>query len=480
MNVIVIYSDTLRPDHIGANGNDAVKTPNLDRLASESVVFERAYTANFPTVPNRFDLLTGRFSFTHFEWGPLPGEAVSLGEVLAENGCVTQLIHDTPWISAHGYNFSRGFSGWKWIRGQETDRYSTAPRDPELPFPPEKLRMGGDSLAQYLRNVSRRRREEDYFPAMTMREAARWLEENRDSGDFLLWVDTFDPHEPWDPPGHYLAGYGGPAESKCYYPRYDFCEAYGDEEVQDMRRHYAGEVTLVDTWVGYLLRRLEELRLAEDTAVIFTSDHGMCLGEHNFIGKSIIREKSTAHVPLWEVISHIPLFVRVPGVKPRRTSALVQTPDITATVYDLAGVEPPETVQGVSLLPVVEMVRDDHRDVAVSSSSLVHGTKARRFSTVTFENWQLIYGGEKTEPADAASATVDSQVRTEQPLYRPGEPGVELYNLADDPAGETDVAADHPDVVEELHARYVEFLRKMDCPADVLENRLRLPEGWKS
>lgn len=86
MNVILIYSDTLRRDHLGAYGNDWIKTPNLDRLASESVVFDRAYTASFPTVPNRHDVLTGRFTFTYAEWGPLPDDAVSVGEVLKDNG----------------------------------------------------------------------------------------------------------------------------------------------------------------------------------------------------------------------------------------------------------------------------------------------------------------------------------------------------------------------------------------------------------
>ncbi|MHC4714889.1 MAG: sulfatase family protein, partial [Planctomycetota bacterium] len=242
------------------------------------------------------------------------------------------------------------------------------------------------------------------------------------------------------------------------------------------RACYAGEVSLVDTWVGHLLGRIDELGLADDTAVIFTTDHGFCIGEHNFTGKSIIREDESAHIPLWDVISHIPLFIRVPGVTPRRTGALVQTPDMTATIYELAGVAQPATVQGESLVPILEGRRDEHRGIAVTSSSLIHGTSARRFSTITSEDWQLIYGGYAYAPAPASASTVDSVRRHEKELYRPGTPGIELYNLAEDPAGETGVAAKHPDVVRALHGKYVEFLKGIDCPPEVLENRSRLPE----
>jgi arylsulfatase A-like enzyme len=474
MNVVLIYSDTMRRDHLGAYGNEWIKTPNLDRLAAQSVVFDRAYTASFPTVPNRHDLLTGRFTFTYAEWAPLPPDAVSVGEVLKDGGFVTMMIGDTPHIFNHGYNYQRGFSGWQWIRGQENETYRTYPFDPKVPAPAKSRRP--ETVRQYFRNVHLRRWEEEYFPAMTMREGARWLEENRKAENFFLYVDTFDPHEPWDPPPHYLELYEKDYSGEnVMYPRYDFADYLAPEELRHARACYAGEVTLVDTWVGYILRRLDELDLAGDTAVIFTTDHGFCIGEHNFTGKSIIREDESAQIPLWDVISHIPLFIRVPGAKPRRTDAIVQTPDVTATIYDLAGVKAPGTVQGVSLVPLVRG-KGAGRDVAVSSSSLIHGVHARRFSTITSENWQLIYGGARYQKADASASTVDSLKRWENELYKPGSPGIELYNLAEDPAGETDVAAKNRDVVERLHKRHVEFLREIDCPADVLENRLRLPE----
>jgi len=108
MNFVVIVSDTFRRDHLGCYGNSWIHTPNLDRLASESIVFDRAYAASFPTVPNRRDVLTGRFCFTYSDWAPLPENEVVLAQVMKGGGYVTMLVADTPHFLAHGYNFSRG------------------------------------------------------------------------------------------------------------------------------------------------------------------------------------------------------------------------------------------------------------------------------------------------------------------------------------------------------------------------------------
>ncbi|RLE75246.1 MAG: sulfatase, partial [Thermoprotei archaeon] len=129
LNFILVVSDTFRWDLL--NGRFKVKegvyakTPNLDKLYRESIAFTRAYHASFPTVPNRLDLLTGRFTFTYYDWSPLPRDEVTLPMILRRQGYVSMLIADTPHILKDGYNFDRGFDGWVWIRGQENDRYRT-------------------------------------------------------------------------------------------------------------------------------------------------------------------------------------------------------------------------------------------------------------------------------------------------------------------------------------------------------------------
>ncbi|MEK7270320.1 MAG: sulfatase-like hydrolase/transferase, partial [Planctomycetota bacterium] len=119
MNVIQIVCDTLRPDYIGAYGNPWIRTPNLDRLAAESVVFENAYAGSFPTLPHRTDLFTGRYAFRKFGWEGLPAEETPIASLLSNAGVKTQFILDNPHLISFGRGFDRGFGGSEWIRGQE-------------------------------------------------------------------------------------------------------------------------------------------------------------------------------------------------------------------------------------------------------------------------------------------------------------------------------------------------------------------------
>jgi len=478
MNFVVIVSDTFRRDHLGCYGNGWIRTPNLDHLASESVVFDRAYAGSFPTVPNRRDILTGRFTFTYAEWAPLPPDELVLAEVMGKAGYTTMMVADTPHFLARGYNFSRGFQGWEWIRGQENDNWRTSPRDPKLPCAPEKLRLPEITVKQYLRNVSNRRHEADYFVARTMATAAAWLEENVGGQPFLLYVDTFDPHEPWDPPQWYVdlydPGYDG---EEVIYPRYAPCDYLSEAELKHLRALYAGEVSLVDTWVGHLLTRIDELGLRDDTMVIFTTDHGFYHGEHGLMGKSIIAEKFSAQVPLYEEVARIPLMVRAPGVEPGRRQAFAQTPDLMPTVLEMGGVEVPATVQGQSLAPVLRGEHDEIRPLAITSPSIIHGTRARRFTTITDGEWSLIYPGARVDLSQAAeSSVVDSIARIEKAAYA-GAGGPELYHLAADPGQQHNVFAEKRAVAEKLHAAHVRVLEDLGTPEEHLANRRELTNG---
>ncbi|MEM2323860.1 MAG: sulfatase, partial [Candidatus Bathyarchaeia archaeon] len=384
-NIILIVSDTFRYDllHRRFQVKDGV-VANLDRVerfSLDSIEFTRAYHASFPTVPNRADLLTGRYTFTYFDWAPLPRDWVTLPIILRKAGYTCMMIADTPHILKDGYNFDRGFDGWIWIRGQENDRYKTSPLDVKLPCSPWKLRSV-ETTIQHIRNNYGRRYEEDWIPAKTALEAVRWLEENYNRR-FFLYVDFFDPHEPWDPPRWYVDMYDpGYEGEEVIYPAYGPCGYLTDKELTHIRAMYAGEATLVDRWVGFLLDKIEELGLLDDTTIIFTSDHGFYLGEHNLIGKSIIMGGYHGLAPLYEEVAHIPLLIRFAdklgldgGIK---IDALVQTPDITATILELAGIEGKSymDIQGESLLPIVRGERRVIRDIAVSTPSLIKGVRA--------------------------------------------------------------------------------------------------------
>lgn len=480
MNVVLIISDTFRRDHLRTYGNDWIRTKHLDALAAESVVFDRAYTGSFPTVPHRHDLLTGRWTFTYKPWAPLDPDQPTLAAWLKEAGLLTYAVADTPHAFAPGYNYQRDFHGWQVIRGQEADRLHTAPREPALPAAPEKMRGRGNLLKQYLRNVHLRRSEEDYFPAQTMRTAAQWLEENCGE-QFFLYVDTFDPHEPWDPPQYYVdlydPGYQG---QKVLHPPYDSADLLTPEELKHLRALYAGEVTLVDRWIGFLLDRIETLGLLDSTAIIFTTDHGFYLGEHGWIAKSLIRENYQQYLPLYPEVAHIPLFVRVPGLAPRRTAALVQPVDLTATILDLAGAPPRQEVEGRSLLPLLRGEAEQVRDLAISSPTIrtpqttVPHPAAR--SSITDGDWLLIYGSQAdaTESQEQTRA-VDSILRGVAVLEE-DELSPQLYDLRSDPACLRNVLSERRDVAERLHSRYVEFLAERGVPEEHLRFFRSLPD----
>ena len=495
MNIIVIVSDTMRWDHLGCYGNKWIKTPNIDGLARESVVFDRAYAASFPTVPNRKDVFTGRYTFTYTGWSPLEKDAVVFAPLVRQAGYVTMLVVDTPHIMRDGFYFDRGFDGWLWIRGQEGERYSTDPVEVRFPCAPEKLRNPQRTVVQYMRNTSQWRGEADHFCAQTMTAAANWLERNHTHEKFLLYVDTFDPHEPWDPPKWYVdlydPGYEG---EEVYYPVYGRWKDFMTEaELRHARALYAGEVTLVDRWIGVLLRRVEELGLMENTAIIFTTDHGFYHGEHGLIGKSIITPKVSGQAALYEEVAHIPLMIRLPDSKGgERCQALVQSPDLMPTILELAGARIPETVQGRSMLPLVRGEKPSWREIAVTSPSIVGGPVSGQRITVTSDEWALIYPGQIGEalkarpPGPRVRARLGEAPTVERLQEFLGKIEPELFHLSKDPRQTRNLFGERKDIAEELHSRLVRFLeglgpRRASCASGGgWSNRRPGPTGTKS
>ena len=461
MNVILVVSDTLRRDFLGCYGNSWIHTENIDKFAKDAVIFDNAYAGSFPTVPNRLDLFTGKFTFTYRDWAPLPQNEVVLAEVLSKSGYVTMLIADTPHILKDGYNFQRGFYGWEWIRGQENDRHSTDPVDIKFPCDPKKLRNPYDAVVHYLKNTYWRRHESDYFVAQTMDTAIRWLERNYKQERFFLYVDTFDPHEPWDPPGWYVDMYDpGYEGEEIIYPRYGPADYLTEKELKHMRALYAGEVTLVDRWVGRLLAKIEDLELFDNTAIIFTTDHGFYHGEHNLTGKSIIIDEKNYHglAPLYEEVAHIPLIVRLPDTdKSWRCSTFVQPPDIMPTILDLLRIEDTGTMHGKSFLPVIKGDVKSIREFAVTSPSIIYGPVAGQRITVTTDEWRLIYAGNPEEiRGSAVTSIVDGIPREQHPL---GEIRSELYNIKEDPQERINLIDKYPDVATDIHSKLLDFLK---------------------
>jgi len=459
MNVILIVSDTFRYDHLGCCGNKWIHTPNLDAFAKKATIFDRAYAASFPTIPHRHDVYTGRYTFTYSQWSPLPRNEVVLSQLLRQAGCTTMLIVDTYHMIKNAHYYDRGFDGWWWIRGQERDRYMTAPKKVKFTCDPSKL-LWGEAEITYLRNVSLRQFESDYFVAQTMTAAARWLELNYDQHDkFFLHIDTFDPHEPWDPPKYYVEMYDpGYEGEEVIYPIYRPCDYLTPDELKHCRALYAGEVTMVDRWVGMLLEKTEDLGLLENTAIIFTSDHGIYLGEHGLMGKMIITRMAHGFYPLYEEVTHIPLIMYLPDVnRGKRCQALVQPPDLTATILELLGAKDTGTVRGKSLLPLLEGENVAWRDFAVSSPSIIDGPVSGQRITVTTDEWALIYAG---QVEDALKDNPSRRMNFEHLEKLAGKVENELHNLSKDPRQQHNVFDEEKDVAKQLHSKLVEFLKK--------------------
>lgn len=426
MNLIVVVSDTFRYDHCGSNGNTWIRTPDLDRFAAEAVRFDRHYVSSFPTIPTRTDWFTGRFSFPTHGWRALDPQVPVLAGLLGRAGYLNQLIIDNPHMMKAANHFDRGFEGACWLRGQEGDTYLTRYNRLHRAMPADKTRQRPQRHGWNLVDIHRTTNidwawEEERFAARTLRTASRWLEENYKAEQFFLWVDCFDVHEPWDPPQYWVERYDpGYAGLPMLHPNYGPADIYTPAELANLRAHYAGEISMISRWFGRLLQKLEDVGLDDRTAVVFTSDHGMFLGEHNRTGKSNISPGDTRRWPLYEEVAHIPLFMRIPGVAPRRVSALVEPPDLMPTLLDLAGVAAPPDLHGRSLMPLLRGETEAHRAVAISG---VHGAQG---PMVAVRDGRFSY-------------------------YPTGEAGTpELYDMVDDPAEARNVAQERRNDVRRL------------------------------
>ncbi len=465
MNIILIISDTLRRDFLGCYGNNWISTPNIDKFAKNSILFENAYIGSFPTVPNRHEILTGKFVFTYYKWAPLPQQDITIPKILREKGYISMGIFDTPHPFAPGMNYQRDFDGWILIRGQENDRYITEPIDVKLPCKPEKLRNPYKTVIQYLKNVSKRTYEEEYFCARTFIQASRWIEKNYKHNKFFLYIDTFDPHEPWDPPKYFVDIYDPDYKGEeVIYPRYGSTDILTESELKHCRALYSGEVSLVDRWFGYFLRKVEDTGLLENTCIIFTSDHGFYLGEHNLIGKSIIRENFYSWAPLYQEVVRIPLLIYLPKIKHKKIKSFVQPPDITKTIYQLTSSEIPEDIHGESIISIIEGKKNKIRDFVISSPPIIYGSPAGEKITITDQSgWCYIYETEKGERYDIKA--VDS---IERETLKERIKGDELYFLPDDPKQEKNLVKERPDICKKQKEKIIEFLYQVKTDEKII------------
>jgi len=436
LNIIVIIADTWRADHLGCYGSSRIKTPNLDKLASQGTLFTNVSAEGLPTIPCRRVYHTGRSVLPEAKWEPLAKTDVTFAEVLGKHGFTTGFIVDTYHYFKPDYNFHRGFDSWHWVRGQETDRWKSGPKaefDPSKHMPPHLWNERYDTnMRQFMMNTRDRQGPEDYFCAQSCNAAMDWLEQNAGSKPFMLWIDMFDPHEPWDAPMEFQKMY----RKEYPYDRYLF--GYGvrnadirPDDLPVIRDLYAAEVTFSDHCIGRLLQRVEQLGLTDETIIVFSTDHGTHLGEEGCVQKT--------PALLNACVTHIPLIIKHPDKTSagKRIDGLVSAVDFMPTFLTLLGIDDYTNMDGQNMWSLV-----------TGQATAIHDnvyTVFNRFGAIQNLDWhyfQLVTG------KDAGK-------------------GPCLYQLRADPNQTTNVIKQFPDVAKDLRAKLQKHLKSNIPPLKV-------------
>jgi arylsulfatase A-like enzyme len=456
MNVICICLDTFRADIIGPGKKMSfVKTPNLDAFAEEAVVFDQAFGEGQPTLQTRRSLFTGqrtfpwRFNFDrrgHWHhapgWHKIPPDQDTLAEILVSRGYLTGMVADTYHMFKPTMNYTRGFVTYDFIRGQESDnwRYGTRAAIEDLIREHVREPINWDrhaGLMQYLFNQRFRQQEEDYSCARVFRRAADWLAENAENSPFFLWVDSFDPHEPWDPPKEYADQYMPDWKGKDFITPGAANEGDGptDAEQERTKALYFGEVTLVDRWVGHLLEQVDRMNLWDDTVVMVLSDHGTQVLDHGHFGKGAGK--------LHPFNTQLNWMVRHPDVSGgRHIPGFVQSHDLMPTVLKLLGI-PCGSVDGLDVWSLVTEETEAVRDHVVIGWAEFSNGPAKGRASVRDRKWNYTVSLDKPE-------------------------NQELFDLGADPEEIQNVASNYPDVVKQQRTR-VEAVIQQQLPAVFLE-----------
>jgi arylsulfatase A-like enzyme len=436
LNVIHIGVDTWGTHWLGSYGANQVRTPNVDALIGRSAKFIDTYPEVLPTIPCRRSVYTGRRIFPSQlikqpddqvrirGWHQMFTEDVTISETLKANGYLTAIVSDLYHQFKPDKNFHRGFDSWRWIRGQEQDRLESGPRSAiriadymhaSQTKGQRAQRMTGPM--QYLLNRREWKTDDDWLAAQVFHQAGRWLENTaNESQPFYLHIESFSPHEYWDPPESFYRQY---MKSDYRGPRLisppSTTEDMTPVEVEHARALYAGLVTFVDAQIGRFLKKVEALGLMKNSIIVFVADHGTMMGEQGELHKGEQRLRTQ--------VTHTPLAIYHPQRQweGRRIGGFTQHTDIMPTVLELVGIKAPSRVTGESLVPLIEQHRDSTRNVTVTGWG--------EHAAIRTKEW--VYIGR----------------------WSKGAPFEELYDVRKDPLELNEVSEKNPTVVKEFREK---------------------------
>jgi len=363
-NLLFIWTDEQRADTMAVYGNARIHAPNLNMLAGESIVFERAYVTQPVCTPSRSSVLTGLWPHTN-------GCTTNDIPLSADVRCLPELIGDPQYRTAYMGKWHLGDE----IFAQHGFQEMVSIEDGYLKcYRPNRDRSRRSDYHHFLlskgyqpdrdnktfsRQFACRLPIEHCKPKFLEMKACEFLRRNRNQ-PFILYINFLEPHMPFfgplddehDPSEVYLPlNFLDPLEDNeplRYRLLREFCrEHYGRDEasLKELTRKYWGLVTQVDRGVGEILKTLDELRLSDNTIVVFTSDHGDMMGSHGLVMKTVMYEEAVK----------VPWLMRIPGsdYRPRAITQPVGHIDVVPTLLDLMGVEVPPDLQGHSLVPLI-------------------------------------------------------------------------------------------------------------------------------
>ena len=370
-NILLLSTDQWRGDALGANGNQDVQTPNLDRLAGEGTNFDHYFVQNPVCMPSRVSFLTGQYpstlGITHMGV-PVPAATVTLPALLRPYGYTSANIGKLHFLPHANRDHrephpSYGFDHLEiadepgcyddayraWLRRKAPDQLDLI--SPGLPPATEvwQRTLGTRDGIRHpaerfpLAPQAFRSRSDLTFTAFVAEQTMEFIDQQGDH-PFLCIAGFYSPHSPWVAPQEFLDRYDPADFTLPQFPaEVEARRAAGhcsDEELRGARHGYYAMISEVDHHVGRILAHLEERGLRDDTIIVFTSDHGEWLGEHLKYGKGY---------PAPDCISRVPLLIRCPAgdaQRGRTVQQIVEAVDVVPTLLELAGIQRPSFLQG--------------------------------------------------------------------------------------------------------------------------------------
>ncbi len=493
MKAIVVMFDTLNRRFLPSYGAEGIHAPNFERLASRTVQFDNSYGGSMPCMPARREMHTGRYNFLHRGWGPLEPFDDSVPQMLGEAGIYTHLVtdHQHYWLDGGGTYHPR-FRSFELFRGQEGDEWKGHVADPDMthvtPYASNHDLRRQDSInRQYLRD------EADHPQTQTFDAGLHFIDVNKNADDWMVQIETFDPHEPFFSYEQYHALYrregrdGAGVSFDFDWPDYKQVTE-SPELMEHLRDRYRALLSMCDASLGRVLDAMDRHAMWDDTMLIVCTDHGLLLGEHDWLGKNV--------PPFYDETIHTPLFVWDPRSRRagERTDALVQMIDFGPTLLDLFGLEPTPDMQGRSLADA--MAEDGGREAALfgihgGHANVTDGRHVYMRACATSDNQPLaeytlmptnmrgrfsVDALKQAELAPAFSFTKGLPV-LKVPTLAPTNPaafGTLLFDLETDPEQENPLV---DDVIElRMVGLLVELMRRNDAPAEQYV-RLGLPSS---